>query len=72
MTLFELLIKTTGVVHIYNTQDSDEATLCFCSEAGSEGYIKSWITEDALKREVNRIETDFFDECVNVYLRENY
>ena len=72
MTLFELLIKTTGVVHIHNTQNSNKATLCFYSEAGSEGYIESWVTENALKREVDRIEIDFSDECVNVYLRENY
>ena len=72
MTLFELLIETTGVVHIYNTEYSDEETLCFYSEAGREDYIKSWLTEDVLKREVSKVESDFFDERVNVYLTENF
>ena len=72
MTLFDLLMETSGWVHIYYTPTSTEATLCFNSEAGNESYIKSWITESVLNMKIHRVEDNYHEECLDVYTEEIY
>lgn len=72
MTLYELLMITDGWIAIYNERDDSRPYLIFLSEKQNEGYIKSWVTENALNRDVDSMSVNDFEERLDVYLTCNF